>query len=670
MVPSVALLFAACGGGGSGAGNGITPTVPDESEIPTPEPERWAGDQPAPEFPSGLAWFNVTEPLTMADLRGKMVLLDFWTAGCINCQHIIPDLHRLEDEFGDRLVVIGVHSGKYDEEQSDATIREAISRFAVTHPVINDGDFTIWNTYGVRAWPTVVLIDPAGNLVGGNAGEGVYDVFRPILVALAGEFEGGFDETPLAVSLDASVVSTFLSYPSEVLADETGGRLFIADAGHHRIVVTDLDGSVQYAIGSGVAGFADGAAETAEFRDPQGLELSPDGQTLYVADTRNHAVRAVDLDSREVSTLAGTGEQIRFLLTEPSPALETPMASPWDVLMHGDTLYVAMAGIHQIWTLDLANGTVEVFAGTRAEGIQDGDRLTEATLAQPSGLTTDGARLYWVDPESSSVRATLLDGSGPVETVVGTGLFDFGDVDGDRLTARLQHPQGIAFADGILIAADTYNHKLRGVDPATGQTTTLAGTGDRGWADGSAAESAFDEPNSVSVFGDIAYIADTSNHLVRTYDLDSGSVATLALSNLGAASVTGPGQLIQVHIESDPVAAGVSTLDLTLRAPDGFHLNSLAPSKLTLTSSNAAVVELGESVITWETDDPGIVLPIPSSFAQGSATVTAAGTVYYCRDGEEALCLIQQVELTLPITVAADASAGAVQVEYILPIVG
>lgn len=271
-----------------------------------------------------------------------------------------------------------------------------------------------------------------------------------------------------------------------------------------------------------------------------------------------------------------------------------------------------MAGLHQIWSLDPNTGFIEVFAGTGAEGIQDGARLLAVTLAQPSAMTTDRVRLYRVDPETSSVRATLLDGTGSVETVVGVGLFDVGDVDGDRSTARLQHPQGLAYVDGTLLVANTYNHKLRSVDAETGAVVTAAGTGDRGWADGAGSSAAFEEPNAVSVIGRFAYIADANNHLIRTYNLDSGEVGAVELSNLSAARLGSIGTLVQVRMETLLVAPGAATVSIVLRAPDGFQLNSPAPSQLTLSTTNAAVAELGESTLNWRTDDIEIVLPIPA----------------------------------------------------------
>ncbi|MFB3053111.1 MAG: thioredoxin-like domain-containing protein, partial [Dehalococcoidia bacterium] len=321
---------------------------------------------PAPEFPGGHTWFNVSEPLSLSDLRGKVVLLDFWTSGCINCQHIIPDLMRLEEEFAGELVIIGVHSGKYDREQEDASVRQSILRFGLQHAVVNDPDFVIWSTYGVNAWPTLVIIDPAGNVVGGRSGEGIYPVFQPAVAALVEEFDarGEIDRSPIAIDLEAAAVtSAFLSYPAAVLADEAGDRLFIADSGRNRILIAGLDGELRGVIGSGQEGFDDGSFEDATLRQPQGLVLSADGNTLYIADTRNHAIRAADLRTSLVTTIAGTGLRALTFPQDGAPAVETDLASPWGLLLHDGTLYIAMAGTHQIWTIDIEANTISVFAG-------------------------------------------------------------------------------------------------------------------------------------------------------------------------------------------------------------------------------------------------------------------------------------------------------------------
>jgi len=303
LLLAIAVTAAACSGGGTGEKAAGGTDVADQ-----PATRRsWAGTDASPPIPGDVAWFNVERPLTQEELKGRVVLLDFWTLGCINCQHIIPDLKRLEAEFGDNLLVIGVHSGKYSTEHDDESILEAIRRFGLEHPVINDPDFVVWQTFGVSAWPTLVLIDPAGNLVGGHAGEGVYPLFQPILESMVAEFgaKGLLAPRPLPISLKAAAATAVLSYPGNVLADQASNRLYIADSGHNRVLEAALDGSLVRAFGTGKEGFADGPPGEAAFRQPQGLALSADGRTLYVADTRNHAVRAIDLASGRRRRLRG-----------------------------------------------------------------------------------------------------------------------------------------------------------------------------------------------------------------------------------------------------------------------------------------------------------------------------------------------------------------------------
>lgn len=654
------VVIAVAYGRGNDAGGGKTSQATEKS---------WAGTAAAPAIPTGLTWFNVEQPLTLDDLRGKVVLLDFWTLGCINCQHIIPDLKRLEDEFHDSLVVIGVHSGKYATEHDDDAVREAVQRYGLTHPVVNDPDFAVWDTFGSHAWPTLVLIDPAGNIVGGHAGEGVYPLFQPIVASLVKEFEakGELDRAKtIPVKLDAAVSPAVLSFPGKVLADPKSGRLFIADSGHNRVLVATMDGVLQQAFGSGKEGFADGAPSEAQFRQPQGLALSEDGRTLYVADTRNHAVRALNLASGETTTIAGTGEQLDRLPGKDAQAKSTALASPWDVVAVGQSLFISMAGTHQIWALDLAKGTIAVFAGTSREGIDDGDRLQMATLAQPSGITTDGHYLYWVDPEASAVRRTLLSGSGEVETMVGTGLFDYGNQDGQGKQAKLQHPQGIAYANGKLYVGDTYNHEIRVIDTAKFAVSTLAGH-ERGWTDGTGTSARFDEPGGLSVAGANVYVADTNNHLVRAVSTGAGDVSTLTLSNLAVLAPSAPARKATLDLPGQRIAPGATNVRVSISAPAGYHLNSQAPSKVALVSSNPSVLQLGENELTWSSDDSQVSFPVPAVLGTGSATLTATASVYYCRTGEEALCFIQQTEIRLPIDVAVGAGASEPTIDYRLP---
>ncbi|HWQ13346.1 MAG TPA: thioredoxin-like domain-containing protein, partial [Roseiflexaceae bacterium] len=377
--------------------------------------------QDAPEFPAGLEWLNVSRPLTLAELRGKIVLVDFWTYGCVNCIHNLPELKRLQAEHPDELVVIGVHSAKFTTEAETENIRRVIQRYELTYPVVNDKSLAVWHTWGARAWPTLVLVDAAGVMAALHVGEGAYRVMKPLVVTLVREAEGRgrLDRTPLTALLAReSPPATVLAFPARVRADPSGGRLFIADTGHHRVVVADpQSGEVLAVIGSGERGLRDGDLRSAAFDTPQGMALAADGRTLYVADTGNHAVRAVDLAAGQVTTVAGTGSRAQQLQRGARPAREAPLSSPWDLALDGTRLFVAMAGLHQIWLLDLNSGTIRPYAGSALEGVRDGPR-EEADLAQPSGLALDGrGALYLADTESSALRRVGLGGRGAVETL-------------------------------------------------------------------------------------------------------------------------------------------------------------------------------------------------------------------------------------------------------------
>ncbi|HEX5631128.1 MAG TPA: thioredoxin-like domain-containing protein, partial [Acidimicrobiia bacterium] len=415
----------------------------------------YAGTTAAPEFPDGLEWLNVSGPLSLAALRGKVVLLDFWTYGCINCIHIIPDLERLEAEYPDELVVIGVHSAKFTNEGDTDNIRNVIARYGLEHPVVNDRDFAVWDRWGVNAWPTVVLIDPAGNIVGGHSGEGIYPIFQPVIDALVEEFDfrGTLDRTPLELAVPAAR-QTVLSFPGKVHSDPSGETLFVADTNHHRILVVDAaTGRVTDVAGSGAPGYAEGGFDEARFDQPQGMALSADGSILYVADLGNHAVRALDLDERTVTTLAGTGEQSPVYPPRAGDTSAVVLSSPWDLLLVGDVLHVAMAGSHQLWGIDLASGEAVALAGSGREGVGEGAAL-EVALAQPSGLAADPAgNVYWADAESSSIRVLHPDGTVSLLAGSADGLFDFGLRDGSGDDVRFQHPLGVAFADGRLFVA-------------------------------------------------------------------------------------------------------------------------------------------------------------------------------------------------------------------------
>lgn len=506
----------------AGAGRPVLAAPIPAPAAPAAAPyDRPAGSFQVPEFSPGLHWFNVSKPLTMKELRGKMVLLDFWTYGCINCIHILPQLKNLQAHFGNELVIIGVHSPKFANERSDAGVREAVLRYKIDHPVVSDSQSSLWHTLGVEAWPTVLLVDPDGYVAAGVAGEGVERLLpRMETIAAAYRAAGKLDKRPLNLVMESShEAPSELAFPGKIVADGAGKRLFIADSGHNRIIVTSLDGTVQQTIGSGKEGRADGSFATASFNTPQGMALV--GSHLYVADTNNHLLRRVDLDSRTVVTVAGTGKQAAGDEAGVDP-LHHALSSPWDVHFFKGQVYIAMAGDHRIWRFDPARNQITVYAGSGQEDRTDGTLLT-AAFAQPSGLAGDGTFLYVADSESSSIRR-IDPIAGKVETLAGGNLFDFGHQDGVGLAARFQHPLGLAYHNGVLYIADTYNHDIRTLTTATTAVKTLAGATAPGVSNGKPGH--FYEPAGLAFENGILYVADTDNGLVRRVDPTTGVVST------------------------------------------------------------------------------------------------------------------------------------------------
>ena len=453
--------------------------------------------------------------------------------------HIFPQLRKLERKYASELVVVGVHSAKFPTEKETDSLTAAVRRCELEHPVINDSEFQVWQQYSCRAWPTLMFIDPRGNVIGKHEGELTFEQFDTLMSGMVAEFDELriMHRSPLPTTPPLGPQND-LSFPGKVLADEAGGRLFIADTNHNRIIVSSFDGDVMQVIGTGEEALVDGSLAQSAFNHPQGMAI--DGDILYVADTENHAIRRVDLQSGQVETIAGTGEQ-GYDRTGGRPGPSTSLSSPWDLALHNGVIYIAMAGVHQLWSLDLQTGIVGPYAGSGREAITDGPLATSA-LAQPSGITvgndgSGGERLYFADSETSSIRNCDLDPNGSVRTLIGLGLFEFGDVDGDDFRVRMQHPIGIIHhvsddGGGVLYVADTYNHKIKRVLPKTRSAFTVAGTGKPGHVDGPFAQARFSEPSGLSIANGVMYIADTNNHTIRVANMETGEVATLELTGL------------------------------------------------------------------------------------------------------------------------------------------
>ena len=458
----------------------------------------------APEL-TGRRWINTGgDDLSLEDLRGKIVLLDFWTFCCINCLHVLDELRPIEEKYGDVLVTIGVHSPKFEFERTVEAVDRAVERYGVEHIVLDDPDLVTWQAYTARAWPTLTLIDPEGYIVASMSGEGHSAGLASLIEELVEEHAAkGTLHRGDGPYVPPAPVERDLSYPGEVirLSDIPGheGNLLVADSGHHSLVEYDPTGTqIIQRIGSGGRGREDGAGDTARFSEPGGMTELPRalaeqvGYDLVVADTVNHLLRGVRLtgDAPVVTTLAGTGEQFMVGANDNvvgSPGAQAPfeadgptirLSSPWDVLWAPATerVIVAMAGNHTIWDFDPATGVIRQLSGTMNEGLRDATAPGEdAWYAQTSGLSLSADGTVWLADSETSALRRLDPRDGTVTTQVGVGLFDFGFQDGPAAEARLQHPLGVAeLPDGSVAIADTYNGAIRRYDPQTEEVTTLA----------------------------------------------------------------------------------------------------------------------------------------------------------------------------------------------------
>lgn len=576
----------------------------------------------APELIGKGGWLNTGgNQYTLADLRGRIVVLDFWTFCCINCLHVLDELRELEEKHRDTVVIIGVHSPKFVHEAEHQAVVDAVERYQVHHPVLDDPELATWKQYAVRAWPTLVVIDPEGYVVAQHAGEGHAHAIEKLVEELeAAHAAKGTLRRGDGPYVAPEPVATDLRFPSKAVLLPSGNFL-VSDSTRNQLVELEPDGeSVVRRIGDG------------RFNEPQGLALLPDGR-VAVADTVNHAIRAYDPETGVIETIAGTGRQWWQGSPTSGPALEVALSSPWDLAWWGDRLWIAMAGVHQLWSYDPAAGTVEVAAGTTNEGLVDGP-AAEAWFAQPSGLAATEERLWIADSETSAVR--WIDRDLVVHTAVGTGLFDFGHRDGAADQALLQHPLGVtALPDGSVAISDTYNHALRRFDPATGEVTTLA-TDVR-------------EPSGAVLVGDDIVVVESARHRLTRLRLPEEAVRVEAVAHRTRRAAT-------------EVAPGTLRLDVVFQAPAGQKLDTrYGPSTRLLVSSTPPELLRGGdgagSDLSRELEiDPAVtegVLHV-SAMAASCDDDPAGGTSRSETGGEYPACHVHQQDWGVPVRVSSD----------------
>lgn len=626
---TIALALPGCAGSVTGAATATRAS----SSLPA-----LAARAPAPTLAGATSWLNVDHPLDLAELRGRVVVVDFWTSGCINCIHTLATLKKVEARFaGQPVVVIGIHSPKFDAEGESARLASTLDAYDLHHPVAVDGKRALWDRWGAEAWPTVMVLDTEGRIVSKATGEPDLEALASTIKSALAEGGDRVARGPLPGAVTAADDHAALRFPGKVSA-LGDGRLAITDTGHHRVVITRADGSTEAVIGNGLAGAIDGSFAECSFSAPQGTSYA--NGILYIADTENHTIRAANLQTRAVTTIAGTGVLGQGSLTgRDAPARTTALRSPWDLLARDGRLYVALAGSHQVAVLDLAAQSIRRFAGSGREALTDG-APEAAAFAQPSGLASDGHSLFVADPESSAVRRIDL-ASGTTSTLVGKGLFDFGDVDGDPTTARLQHALGVAVVARTLYVVDTYNSKLKTIDLETHRLSTVLGGADR---------VQLYEPGGITVDGARLVIADTHHGRLVSVPLATrgASVSPIALTGLTAPTRGVALATAAAPVLLDPKAPELrlawriadrapATVRIAWQLPEGTGINEDAPAALRWVSAKG--LERTPENMKLHGKDIANGVPIQIALTADEATLDGVLDVVTCDVATHRVCI-------------------------------
>ncbi len=593
-----------------------------------------------------VKWLNVSRPLEKSDLKDRVILLDFWTYACVSCIENIPEIKKLEKEFGNKLAVIGVHSGKFENEKDLSSIKKAILRYDITHPVLQDAEMKVWHSFKVKAWPTLILINPHGNIVKTYSAEDDFETIHRDVKKQVAKFKYEIKREALPITLEKyDLVSNVLSFPTKLeyaaefsYKSAKAPALLIANTGKNNIIASNMLGGIITKIGSGKEGFEDGSFDVASFRFPQGLLYSDN--KLYVADSGNHALRVIDFMQGSVSTLIGSGKKGKAIeVGRVLEAKDVELSSPSDIEFFPDRkhIVIANAGSNQILSFDIDNNSISVLAGNGSKGNEDGEDANNS-LAQTSDMSSYNGKLYFIDSDSSSLR--VLDEKGAVKTLIGQGLAKFGHANGQAKAALMQHPLGLMVDDTGAYISDSFNHAIRKYDFASGQIRDLAGFNGRGESLGSKTQ--FNEPDGIISVIDRFYIADSNNN--RIIILSRGNLTSELLDVIPPLKLPKESFLqylpnLQKIAEAEVKAESVVKLNLQVK--EGWKINESGPSfmnLLELVKDHQAnlLASFDWSVVAKKK------IELPKLAAQKNYVLQ--GVIYYCETKKNALCYVKSYE--------------------------
>ncbi len=597
---------------------------------------------------SKARWINVQRPFTKSDLEDRVILLNFWTYDCIACMRVLPQIKELERELGNKLTVISVHSGKFDNQKDFNSITKATLRHDIAHAVLDDSDLKIWNSFAVKAWPTLVLINPRGNIKKTYTTENDITGLAHDVKKLTNKFRYALNRDALPLLLEKNkIAKCVLNYPTKIeftknfpFKSHNAPAFFIANSGQNNILVVSLSGEIIWQIGSGKSGFSDGNFETAEFNMPEGMLY--DAGKLYIADSGNHSIRLVNFKEQAVSTIVGSGNKGSIISATETDAKDTELASPTDLEFYPSANHIAIAnaGTNQILQYDIVKQKISILAGSGNEGIIDG-KYPQNSLAQTSDLAAYNDKLYFVDSESSSLR--VLEKDGDVKTLIGKGLFDFGNKNGNKDQALMQHPLGLTADDTGVYIVDSFNHAIKKYDVTSGEIRNVIG-GIKGESLGGSANTKFDEPEGIISVFDRFYVVDSNNN--RIVIISRGKLSSELLDVLPPLQLPKEGflQYLPNLYKAGEIKIADKAVTLKINLKKGWKINDLGPSFINLLEM--VDDEKANLVATFDWNMiANNELKLPN--LDNRKDYMLQGVIYYCENKKNALCYVSSYEQKL-----------------------
>lgn len=593
-------------------------------------------------------WFNTSKPITKEDLKGKLVLLDFWSYSCVYCIQSLPQIKELQDDLGSKITVIGVHSARFEGEKNRTAIKKAILKYDIDFPVIDDSDLKIWNKFNLKSWPTYILINPYGNIIDTFSTKKELKKLSQKVRKVAKKYKYEINRDPLPILPEKyNTIGNVLSFPTglESVKNFSFGSkeipvIFVANSSKNKIYVTSLTGDILFKIGSGVDGFEDGGFVSASFSKPRGLLYK--SRKLYVADTGNNALRVVDFKTKKVTTLIGSGELGGIIkYGKKIDADDFDLSSPTSLEFFPDSNHIAIAnsGANQILSYNIKNHLITAIAGDGSLGNKDG-KSSKNTLAQTSDLAAYSKKLYFVDSKSSSLRVLYKDGN--VKTLIGQGLKRFGNKSGDKSEALMQNPTGLEVDDTGIYIVDSFNNSIKKYNFSSKKISNYFGSGKIGEKLGDSKESEFDEPKRITSILNKFYVSDTNNSRIVSISRDKPKsevfnvMPPLKLPKEGFLEYLPNLEVIKtIKVKSN------SELKLKITLEKGWKINKKGPSFINLLE----LVDDDQANLITSFDWNSVKakeMKIPR--LESDEEYILQGTIYFCEDKEKALCYIKSYE--------------------------